>query len=99
MLLADSGYVGWYAGFVIAAAVIVIVVALLGLILRFAHKIGEQAQQIALGLEDARAGTVVLDQVPNLNTTVLTVNRRAAAAREAATAKVLQLGLVKESDL
>lgn len=99
MLQADSGYVGWYVGFAIAAAVIVIVVILVALILRFAHKISEQAEQIALGLEDARANTVILAQIPALNNTVLTINRRAAAAREAATAKVLQLGLVKESDL
>lgn len=99
MLLADSGYTGWYAGFAIAAAVVVIVVIVVSLILTLAHKIGQQAEQIALGLDDARANTVVLDQIPNLNSTVLTVNRRAAAAREAATAKVIQLGLVKESDL
>ncbi len=99
MLLADSGYVGWYVGFAIAAAVIVIVVALVALILKFAHQISEQAEQIALGLEDCRANTVILGQIPALNQTVLTINRRAGAAREAATAKVLQLGLVKESDL
>ncbi len=99
MLLADSGYVGWYVGFAISGAVIVVVVILVALILMLARKIGEQAAEIAVGLDEARNATTVLSQIPKLNTTVLTINRRAAAAREAATAKVLQLGLVKESDL
>lgn len=103
MLLADymsqSGYVGWYVGFVISAVVIVIVVALVSLIMKFAHKIAEQAEDIAVSLADSQANTTILSAIPKLNSTVLTINRRAAAAREAATAKVLALGLVKESDL
>jgi len=81
VLLADSGYTGWYVGLAVAAGVVVIVVVLVGLILMLAHKISEQAMQITLGLDDSRANTWPLWQVSKVDDAVKTVTRQAAQAR------------------
>lgn len=72
---------GWYVGFGIAAVIIVIVVVLVAVILRLARKIGIQARDVTLALDDCRANTMALWDVQVVNDGVKDINRSAAAAR------------------
>lgn len=74
---------GWYAGYVVASAVIVIVVMLVGWILSLARRIGVQANTIVDELAAIRGTTAPIGAVAELNETLGSVVGRAAAAREA----------------
>ncbi|MGH9076897.1 MAG: hypothetical protein ACRDY0_05495 [Acidimicrobiales bacterium] len=73
---------GWYTGFSIAAVVVAIVVVLVMVILRLARKIGIQAREVTLALDDCRANTMALWDVQQVVTGVKQINQNAAAARE-----------------
>lgn len=72
---------GWYVGFAITIVVIAIVVICVASILTLARRIGEQAIEIELGLEEARKRTLPLWNVANVNDELNQIVRRAATAR------------------
>lgn len=74
---------GWYVGFVIAAAVIVVVVAMVAIILAQVRRITALADDITDVLDDIRVNTVAVPAVGTLNETLLSVVTHAAQAREA----------------
>ncbi|MDQ6837432.1 MAG: hypothetical protein M3137_03590 [Actinomycetota bacterium] len=73
---------GWYVGFIITTVIVLIVVILVAIILRLARKIGIQARDVTLALDDCRANTMALWDVQQVNSGVKDINRSAAAARE-----------------
>jgi anti-sigma-K factor RskA len=72
---------GWYIGFAIAIVVIGIVVICVSAILVLARRIGEQAIEIELALNDSRENTLALWNVANVNDQLGQIVRRAATAR------------------
>ena len=72
---------GWYVGFGIAAVVIVIVVVLVAVILSLARRIGMQAREVTLALEDCRVNTLPLWDIGLVNAAVVDINKSATAAR------------------
>jgi len=74
---------GWYTGYVIAAAVIVVVVAMVAIILALVRRIGGLADDITDVLDDVRENTVSLPAVGTLNESLVSVVTHAAQARTA----------------
>lgn len=72
---------GWYVGYIIAAAVIVVVVAMVAIILAQVRRITGLADDITDTLDDIRVNTVAVPAVGSLNTGLLSVVTRAAQAR------------------
>lgn len=77
----NSPLAGWYVGFIIAAIVVTIVVILVAIILRLARKIGEQAEQVTLSLNEGRINTLALWDVGKVNDGIRGITRAAAEAR------------------
>ncbi len=73
---------GWYVGYIIAAVVITIVVVLVGIILALARRIGVQALQITVALDEARVNTLPLWDVDKINTGVRSIIKSAETARQ-----------------
>ncbi len=74
---------GWYVGYVIASAVILVVVALIGWILSLARRIGVQSQRIAGTVAEIRSTTAPIPTVKTLNEKLVHVVEQASAARVA----------------
>jgi hypothetical protein len=74
---------GWIAGYIIAAALIVVVVALVAIILALVRRIGALADDITDVLDDVRENTVAIPAVGTLNESLLSVVTHAAQARNA----------------
>ncbi|MGH9276854.1 MAG: hypothetical protein ACRD12_01905 [Acidimicrobiales bacterium] len=74
---------GWFVGYVLAAAVIVVVVGLIGWILSLARRIGVQALEIVDTLADIRVTTAPIPTVATLNTKLGNVVNGATTARVA----------------
>jgi len=74
---------GWYVGYAVAAAVIVVVVMLVGWILSLARRIGTQVNDIAIELTEIRGTTASLPAVADVNARLEGVVGTAAAARTA----------------
>ncbi len=73
---------GWYVGYVIAAVIITVVVILVGAILALARRIGVQAQEVTVALDEARIATLPLWDVDKINTGVRSIIRSAEQARQ-----------------
>ena len=74
---------GWYVGYAIAAAVIVVVVMLVGWILSLARRIGTQVNDIVAELAEIRVTTAPIPAVAQLNDKLVGVVNHAATARKA----------------
>jgi hypothetical protein len=74
---------GWYVGYIIAAVVIVVVVAMVGIILALVRRITALADDITDVLDDVRENTAAVPAVGTLNETLLSVVTHAAQARTA----------------
>ncbi len=74
---------GWYVGYVIAAVVIVVVVAMVAIILALVRRITAVAEDITEVLDDIRINTVAIPAVGTLNESLLSVVTHAAQARTA----------------
>lgn len=72
---------GWYVGYVIAAAVIVVVVAMVAIILALVRRISGLADDITDVLDGVRENTVSLPAVGSLNESLVSVVTHAAQAR------------------
>jgi len=72
---------GWYVGYVIAAVVIVVVVAMVAIILALVRRITAVAEDITEVLDDIRTNTVAIPAVGSLNESLLSVVTHAAHAR------------------
>ena len=73
----------WYVGWVIAAAVVVIAATLLLAIIFIGRRVTRQADDITTALDGARANTIPLWDVKQININLDRVNRGLAAARRA----------------
>jgi len=71
---------GWILGYIIGAAVVVVVVGVLSTMIVLARRTTQKAGAIVTALHDARDGTAALWQ---METTVLTTERIVHAAAEA----------------
>ena len=74
---------GWYVGYVIASAVIVVVVMLVGWILGIARKIGVQTQVILSEVQDIKVNTAAVPAVGKVNDNLVLIVDHAVAARKA----------------
>lgn len=74
---------GWYAGFAVAAVVILVVVTLVSWILSLANRIGGQVNTIAAELAEIRVTTAPIPKVGGLNASLGRVVGHAATARHA----------------
>ena len=74
---------GWFVGYVIAAAVIIVVVGLIGWILSVARRIGVQANDIVAALGETRETTAPIPAVATLNTKLGSVVNQATTATAA----------------
>ena len=74
---------GWYVGYVVASAVIVVVVMLVGWILGLARRIGVQAQVILAEVQDIKVNTAAVPAVGKVNDNLVLIVDHAVAARKA----------------
>ena len=74
---------GWYVGYAVAAAVIVVVVMFVGWILSLARRIGTQVNAIVDELAEIRVTTEPIPAVAQVNTKLAGIVDHAAAARTA----------------
>lgn len=72
---------GWYLGFAIAFAVIVVVVIVVAAILSLANRIGKQAREGILILEQAQNTTLPLWEIRHTNSTVESLTATFRSAR------------------
>lgn len=82
LLAADAVLTGWYVGFAIGLVVIALVVVLVGMILGLARRIGVQAEQVTVALDDARVNTLPLWELAKVNDGVRGITKKAGRARE-----------------
>ena len=73
----------WYVGWAIAAVVVVIAATLLLTIIFLGRRVARQADEITAALDGARANTVPLWDVKQININLDRINRALAAARGA----------------
>ena len=73
----------WYVGWVIAAVVVVIAATLLLAIIFVGRRVARQADDITAALDGARANTIPLWSVKQVNINLDRVNRGLVAARKA----------------
>ena len=73
---------GWYVGYAVAAAVIVVVVMLVGWILSLARRIGTQVSDIVAELTEIRGTTASLPAVAEVNARLTGVVGSAVTARK-----------------
>lgn len=73
----------WYVGWAIAAAVVVIAATLLLSIIFLGRRVARQADEITAALDGARANTIPLWDVKQININLDRINRALAAARRA----------------
>ncbi len=74
---------GWYVGYVVASAVIVVVVMLVGWILSLARRIGVQAQGILAEVQEIKVNTAAVPAVGKVNDNLVLIVDHAVAARKA----------------
>ncbi len=74
---------GWYIGYAVAAAVIVVVVMLVGWLLAVARRIGTQVNAIVAELAAIRETTAPIPDVAVLNAKLVNVVQHASTARAA----------------
>jgi hypothetical protein len=74
---------GWYVGYVVASAVIVVVVMLVGWILSLARKIGVQTQDILAEVQEIKVTTAAVPAVGKVNDNLVLIVDHAVAARKA----------------
>ncbi|MCP9490549.1 MAG: hypothetical protein MSC31_11825 [Solirubrobacteraceae bacterium MAG38_C4-C5] len=89
MLLAQQGevgtsaeYVGWYVGLGIGFAVVAVVVVLVATILTLASRIGAQARTGIEAMDEARAATVAVWEIQQINSSTTAIWRAAESARK-----------------
>jgi hypothetical protein len=74
---------GWYVGYVVASAVIVVVVALVGWILSLVRKIHTQVLGISAEVAQIRETTAPVPLVAKVNDKLVAIVDHAATARKA----------------
>lgn len=74
---------GWYVGYVIASAVIVVVVALVGWLLSLARRIHTQVREIFAEVGEIRQTTAPVPLVGKVNDKLVAIVDHAATARKA----------------
>lgn len=74
---------GWYVGYAVAAAVIVVVVMFVGWILSLARRIGTQVNDIVDELAGIKATTEPIPAVAQVNSKLAGIVNSAVAARTA----------------
>ena len=83
LVAAEVVLTGWYVGFAIGFTVVLLVVVEAGIILGLARRIGVQAQNVALALDEARVHTLPLWEVSKVNDSLRATVNYAGQARTA----------------
>ncbi len=78
---AGDPYLGWYIGLGVGFFVVVVVVAVVALLLTYATRIGDRAQEAAEALLEAREGTLGLRALRGANDSAEATLEAARAAR------------------
>ncbi len=73
---------GWYVGYAVAAAVIVVVVALVGWILSLARRIGMQANAILTEVTEIKVTTAPIPAIAQVNDRLTAIVNQAVTARQ-----------------
>jgi uncharacterized protein YoxC len=76
-------FTGWYVGYIVAAALIVVVVVLVGWLLSLARGVGMRANAIAEVISEIRGTTAPVPLVGSLNEKLARVVEQATTARTA----------------
>lgn len=72
---------GWTIGYVVGGVVVLLVVVLLTILIVTARKIGSQAEDIRMALEDTRIGTMPLWRVAQINRHIASITEGLRTAR------------------
>lgn len=73
---------GWYVGYAVAAALIVVVVALVGWILSLARRIGMQANAILVEVSEIKVTTAPIPAIGQVNDRLTAIVNQAVTARK-----------------
>jgi len=79
--LVQQSFDGWYRGLVIGFAIVVVVVILVGTILMYASRIAEQARDGIGRMDEARATTLPVWEIQDLNVSATGIWKAAESAR------------------
>ncbi|MDQ3591651.1 MAG: hypothetical protein M3386_01960 [Actinomycetota bacterium] len=79
--LPTESHSGAYIGLIIGFAIVVVVVILVATILMFAARIGDQAQDGIVRMDEARESTLPIWELQKLNTSVTGIWRSAESVR------------------
>lgn len=79
---AEPSLFGWYLGFAIGGAVVVVVVLVAGALILYAERIGHQAQMATDAIADAHRNTLPLWDVAETNRTARGILDDARTARD-----------------
>ena len=80
-MLAEAVLTGWYVGYAIGAVIVSLVVVLVATILTLARKIGVQAQEAIVALDQARVNSLPLWDVNKASEGLRNITNTAARAR------------------
>lgn len=80
-LSAQAVLTGWYVGYAIGAVIVSLVVVLVATILTLARKIGVQAQEAIVALDEARVNTLPLWEVNKASDGLRSITMTASRAR------------------
>ncbi len=78
---AGDPYFGWYAGLAVGFCVVVVVVAVVALLLTYATRVGDRAQEAVEALIEARQGTLGLHPLRRANDSAEATLEAARASR------------------
>lgn len=79
---AEPSMFGWYLGFAIGGAVVVVVVLVVGTIIFYAERIGRQAEMAAEAISEAYRNTLPLWEVADTNRSAHGILEDARTARD-----------------
>ncbi len=80
-MVADAVLTGWYVGYAIGAVIVSLVVVLVAIILTLARRIGVQAQEAIVALDQARVNSLPLWEVNKASEGLRSITTTAARAR------------------
>jgi hypothetical protein len=78
----DESFAGWYTGLIIGFVIVAVVVVLVGAILMYASRIADQAKDGIGRMDEARATTLPVWEIQDLNESATGIWQAAESARE-----------------
>ena len=81
-IVQQESFTGWYRGLIIGFVLVAVVVVLVGTILMYASRIADQAKDGIGRMDEARATTLPIWELQDLNESATGIWRAAESARE-----------------